>query len=184
MCIRDSLKESLQQKQSGASACFWVLPPFPIVFLSPVALSIFVLPEFWNNFSGPVACFWVLPPFPILFARVASLPFFLHCCSKAQPQSFSCLASRTSPSKHTAARKRSTSKFLVSRFLHTLSLKNQSGSSSGPEKFVPKLWETFSNKVQQHVDHVRATSNLPFLLLGFRTVFEPGTEANSTVHKH
>ena len=99
------------------------------------------------------------------------ITLFPHCCSKAQPQSFSFLASRTSPSKHTAARKRSTSKFLVSRFLHTLSLKNQSGSSSGPEKFVPKLWETFSNTVQQHVDHVRATSNLPFLL--FCWGFEP-----------
>ena len=83
---------------------------------------------------------------------------------------------------------------------HGKTFEKQPGAPSGPEKFVPKLWEPFSNKLQQHLDHFRTTSNLQFLLLcwdfepcsnrfepgsnrmdsaipmkllGFRTVFEP-----------
>ena len=83
---------------------------------------------------------------------------------------------------------------------HGKTFEKQPGAPSGPEKFVPKLWEPFSNKLQQHLDHFRTTLNLQFLLLcwdfepcsnrfepgsnrmdsaipikllGFRTVFEP-----------
>ena len=82
---------------------------------------------------------------------------------------------------------------------HGKTFEKQPGAPSGPEKFVPKLWKPFSNKLQQHLDHFRTTSNLqfpllcwdiepcsnrfepvsnrmvsaiPITMLGFRTVFE------------
>ena len=48
---------------------------------------------------------------------------------------------------------------------HGKTFEKQPGAPSGPEKFVPKLWKPFSNKLQQHLDHFRTTSNLQFLLL-------------------
>ena len=48
---------------------------------------------------------------------------------------------------------------------HGKTFEKQPGAPSGPEKFVPKLWEPFSNKLQQHLDHFRTTSNLQFPLL-------------------
>ena len=188
---------------SGPVACFWVLPPFPILIACAASLPFCRPPPFFlgggstfrrTSFSS-FSSFTSLkstcqneqnvgspppPPLRLLFSGRAAGCYSWLCSSAGLGRvSLHCHLAQAPAVPHITHPRATLSKQPQYK-KHGKTFEKQPGAPSGPEKFVPKLWEPFSNKLQQHLDHFRTTSNLQFLLLCWdfepcSNRFEPGS---------
>ena len=98
-----------------------------------------------------------------LLSRFSHKPFQAHCCSQALNLKFPRFS-------------------LLAHALTQKSVWILIGAGKVCSKAVGNIFEQGAATCGPRSSHVE--SAILVVLLGFRTVFEPGTEANSTVHKH